>query len=92
MTNSKINTAENIEKNIQEYCDSIAKKQFELLTLMETNFDYYSKLMQENNKNKDALKNHRDKRLKLIRRLSLLGNALAAANDFYTAINKARCN
>ena len=86
------NESQKLEKQIREYCENIARNHLEQLELMEKNYVYYSDLVRKQLDNNDPLNNHRSYRIELIRRLSLMGEALEAADKYYTAINKARCN
>ena len=81
---------ENLENEICNYCDIIAKSQLELRKKMEKKYDEYVYKLQKITPECDVYTHH--EKIKLIRRLSLLGLALHSANEFYGKINTARCN
>lgn len=80
------------DNEIREFCDAIAKNHLMLVQNMEAEYKVFMAKAQKQIAETDALKSDRADRMKLIRRLSLMGLACESANSFYKAINKACCN
>lgn len=90
----KIQETENkmkaLEKEIKDYCDGLAKHHLQIRQELNEKYSDYAEKVQNLIAKSDGW-NHHDK-IKLIRRLSVMGLAVDGCEDFYGTINIARCN